>query len=490
MPTMSLRLIRSFLILITFVGAVIIGPASSHARYLTEDAQPESAVDADTLFLPFVLKPGIPAAPLVPQTLFGVQMYGDTRATSPYFDSLKDSQASWYRNEISWSAVEPVNTDPNQFRWGHVDHVVGAATDGGINMVLTIGYVPNWAADVPGRPNGPIDPIYMGEFAEFVQALVERYDGDGFADIPGGTKVTHFEFFNEPDRVPEGGARSGWGEEPEAYAQMLSFVYPAVKAANPGAQVLFGGIAYDWFVDQGGPYVSEFLDGVLQEGGGAYFDIMNFHGYPPFAANWAPQGPGIYEKTVAIQNKLLQYGLQKPFFITESGMHSNNDVGLPLTEELQARYVVQLYTEGVAANVQTLIWFMLYDPPDWYPFKNGLVTAEESPKNKLAFDAYRVAVRMMEDMRSFGVLSAAETGNAKMQAYRLRNDAALHTLYVAWMNPVDSSETANLRILASRATVSDIYGNEKIISDGDDGSTDNHVTVGVSAQPVYVSVEE
>jgi hypothetical protein len=273
---------------------------------------------------------------------------------------------------------------------------------------------------------------------------------------------------------------------------MLSFVYPAVKAANPDAQVLFTGMAYDWFEDQGGPYVREFLDGVLQNGGGAYFDIMSFHSYPPFAPNWATQGPGLYEKTLAIRQKLQEYGLQKPIFITEAGEYSDssNPHPYPLTEERQARAVVQLYAQAAAADVRTLIWFMLYDPPAWYPDKNGLVTAEESPRKKLAFDAYTVAVRMMDGMRPVGVLTADQTGSPNMQAYRLRNDAARRTLYIAWMNPFDSGEIGNLRIMASSVTVSDIYGTEKIISDGDDGRRDNHVTVGVSAQPVYVSVEE
>ena len=70
----------------------------------TVDAQLMSAAEDDTLFLPLVLKPGVPAVPLVPNELFGVQMYGDTGASTLYFDSLKDSQAGWYRNDISWSS--------------------------------------------------------------------------------------------------------------------------------------------------------------------------------------------------------------------------------------------------------------------------------------------------------------------------------------------------------------------------------------------------
>lgn len=489
MPTKLLRLIRSLLILVVFVTAIA-QPTTSRASALPEDSQPESSEQSGPTYFPMMASRVW--QPLVPETLFGVQMYGDTRWSSQYFDTLIDSQASWVRNEISWNAVEPVNTDPSEFHWAHVDKVVGAAGDGNINIIMTVRGSPNWAKSNPGPGDGPVDPIYMDEYAEFVQALVERYDGDGYADMPGRPIVTHFEFHNEPDRVDGGGPRSGWGDHPDTYAQMLAAVYPAAKRANPNAQVLFGGIAYDWFVDQGGPYVRGFLDGVLQNGGCAYFDIMNFHSYPPFASNWAPQGPGLYEKTQAIRAKLQdECGLQKPIVISEAGMHSNdNGGGSPMTEELQAIYVVQLFTESLAADVQTLIWFMLYDPPEWYPFKNGLVTSDEPPVQKIAFEVYIVAERMLVGMRPVGVLTAEQTGNASMQAYRFRNDSTNRTLYVAWLNPIETGAIANLRIKASTVVASDIYGNETVITDADDGNGDDYVTVPIGSQPKYVLLEE
>ena len=33
-------------------------------------------------------------------------------------------------------------------------------------------------------------------------------------------------------------------------------------------------------------YVRSFLPDVLAAGGGAYFDVLNFHVYPAFAPNW------------------------------------------------------------------------------------------------------------------------------------------------------------------------------------------------------------
>ena len=49
-----------------------------------------------------------------------------------------------------------------------------------------------------------------------------------------------------------------WGPYGADYAQMLCAVYPAVKAASPNARIVLGGIAYDWFQEDGGPFVRGF----------------------------------------------------------------------------------------------------------------------------------------------------------------------------------------------------------------------------------------
>ena len=60
--------------------------------------------------------------------------------------------------------------------------------------------------------------------------------------------------------------------------------------------------------------------------------------------------------------------------VTESGWHSNAYIEYPSTPETQSRYVVQLYTQSMAANVEVMIYLMLNDVGDGYIFKSGLVT--------------------------------------------------------------------------------------------------------------------
>jgi len=80
------------------------------------------------------------------------------------------------------------------------------------------------------------------------------------------------------------------------YAEMLKAVYPAIKEADPQAQVLIGGLLLD--CDPTHPpegkdcKPSKFLEGILKNDGGDYFDIISFHGYPPYSG--ADIGGGLY----------------------------------------------------------------------------------------------------------------------------------------------------------------------------------------------------
>ncbi len=430
-------------------------------------------------FLPIVFNgPCTVAAPRKEATVFGVQMYGNTSARSPYFEPLMALNAGWVRAEIDWNRIEPTNRSADNFQWGVSDRVLAAAIEGGANMIVTIGRNPEWASP---HEQGPIDPDHLDDFGDFMAALVERYDGDGIDDDPCRRVVKHWELYNEPD----GGSKPGdvrWGNFGAEYAEMLAVVYPAVKAADPEAKILLGGIAYDWFDDQTaqpGPFVRSFVPDVLAAGGGAYFDVMNFHVYPAFAPNWVAElsdGPGLLEKSQALRSLLAEYGLEKPMMITEAGSHSNADGTTPRTPEEQASYVVALYTQSLAADVDAMIWFMLYDPPEWYPNKNGLMTAEDPPGLKLAYHTYQRTAERLAQLRFERVLSAEELGNDRMLGYRFANDGTGQTVYVVWMAPVYDEQGAALRLPGASAQVLDIFGTINTVNDGGRGTLQFEVT--------------
>ncbi len=448
-------------------------------------SEPQAQTDASSIYLPVVLKNfdstlGTP--------LFGVQMYGSTTETSTYYMAAIESKASWVRVAINWLAIEPTNVLPEAYNWSSADNALAISRQdmGALNVIGTIASGPGWAASIPG---GPIDqPNGLTEFVQFVGAVVERYDGDGIEDAPGSPIINYWEFYNEPDAGDD-----AWGHYGQEYAAMLASVYPVVKAANSEALVVLGGIAYDWFEDQNGPFVREFIDDVLTAGGGNYFDIMNFHAYPVFSTNWTSgKGPGLLQKAQAIRSKLTQYNFgTKPVIITEAGWHSNNTYPIhPASEQIQARYVVELFTQSMAADIDVMIWWMLYDPGGG-AWNNGLVTNETPPVEKLAFYAYRTLVSELSTAHFKQILSQTETGTADMEVYQFNDYTYNRDVYVAWMDPVDTAVTQPLKLSGTQATIRQfINGTTQIITDSNDGVVDGKVTVQITADPIYMEISK
>jgi len=457
----SIRAIILFILaaLVTIV-LLVSNPSSAgvDAKVLESSAIRAGLVESQPVFLPLIQNRYDPA---LKPPIFGVQMYGST-TSSQFHPYLIDSRATWIRVPISWGITEPVHTEPATYDWTSIDNVLSAAWPdaGGFSIIANIDVNPAWAAPYP---NGPIDPDHFDSFAAFIQAVVERYDGDGLDDAPDSPIVTYWEFYNEPDNTASQGGEPHWGGAGDEYAQMLSAIYSPLKIANHNAQILLGGIAYDWFIEDGGPFDSQFLDDVLTAGGGDYFDIMNFHIYPYFWFNWTDmESPALLEKAEFLKDKLASHGYpNKPFIVTEAGWHSNvpqNPDAPASSPEEQSRYVVELFSQAMAADVDVMIWWMLYDSGGPYPYDTGLITNETTPQTKPAFDAYQIAVSELGTAHFQRILPEGETNAPEMEAYEFKDKVQGRTLYVAWLDPIDASGTKSLRVPASTATIRDIYG--------------------------------
>lgn len=427
----------------------------------------------------------------------GIQVYGSTGYDSPHFNLIQDTQSSWVRNGIDWSVVEPENVEPSQFKWSTADRIVQGATDNCINMIITIAGTPTWATT--GNQHSPFKTEYLDDFVEFVRALVERYDGDDIDDAPGGMVVNYWEFYNEPDGMSTftGG---GWGNDAARYAQMLKEVYPVVKAANPNAQVVFGGLAYDNFTSNGGLFVREFFDNVLAADAGDYFDMMNVH-YYPFSSHrrtWTQgNSSGLVEKIADIEKTMSNHGVDKPLMVTEIGWHSGGSNSNPSNEDYQSRHIVQLFTQSMAADAVAAIWWTFQDL-DIYPWKSGLITASNSAKYSYA--VYQDTVQRLGNATFVNVVMPPSEEN-DLEVYEFREAETNKRMYVAWLNPIapfnaehaqtfDDSVTQTWQASGSKATIYAIDGTlVRTANDGDDGATDGLVTITVGRSPIYIVMD-
>lgn len=394
---------------------------------------------------------------------YGVQIWW---ANSTTLNRMTGMGTRWVRLPLSWRSIEPENTTPENYTWsaGFEQQLI-ALSAAHIRVILQFGDNPSWAATYL---NGPIDLVEIGQVTEFMQAVVARYSQPPY-------NVKYWEIYNEPDNGNVLYAEQGagyFGYTPEAYVDILEAIYQPVKAADPSAQVLLGGLAYDAWPD---PFVEDFLDQVLINGGAAYFDQMNFHYYMAFSANWEPYGHDILGKLAYLHDKLAEYGVDKPFVCTETGWYSN----LGSSKEIQSRYVVQAFVRGMTTDMDVLIWFMLVDNPNDL-YASGLLDHHLNPKP--SYYAYQTLTTQMFGAEYIRTLDPAQTGSDQMEAYEFATPTGC-TIVIAWTN---DSVTHELEIQTPHLILIDKFGGETSVYDGDDGSMDGCVHVPIGPSPVYL----
>lgn len=433
------------------------------------EVAPLSATATYTHYLPSMLKGYEPHF----ASVFGVQLGGTLTEADTALSLLEAGRSHWSRWSISWWRIEPTNRDPADFVWPYDPWILNA-DEASQELVVTIEGNPDWAATYR---NGRIDLVPISEFAEFMGALVERYDGDGVADAPGSPVVRYWELYNEPDGDSDLRAEYGhayWGPFSYWYADMLCAIYPAVKAANPEAQVVLGGLAYDHFSDSGGYFRREFLGDVLAVGGGNCFDVMNFHYYPPFEGNWIAYGPGISGKAAYLRQ---HYSIShKPMMVTEAGWSSSNFSSFTSTPEIQARHVVQFFTQSLYSDLDATIWWTWIDPGGGYgPF--GLLTDDLIPKP--AYSVFKDAALRLGTATPQERLYA---NNVNLEVYRFAS-AEQQPLFVFWSR---DGGTHTISLPISWAQIVNMYGDVVYtVTDGSDGHIDGKITVAAGPNPLY-----
>ena len=157
---------------------------------------------------------------------------------APAFSGSGAASAKPYPNEGDWQNIQSGPEAP--YNWSRIDRFVQAYQDAGFtHLTLMITARAFWAASDPPSLGHPGDffprPEYEDDYSAYVQAFVERYDLDGLDDMPDlSYPITLFGF--EPEYS------TFWPGEAETYIRLLELAYPAVKAANPAAQVMAAGL--------------------------------------------------------------------------------------------------------------------------------------------------------------------------------------------------------------------------------------------------------
>jgi hypothetical protein len=264
-------------------------------------------------------------------------------------------------------------TDPSNpaYNWGAYDRFVIGAVRRGLQPVIAIHGTPTWAKASSGcNANVSCVPV-AARFGQFARAAATRYDGSH-----GFPRVRFWQAWSEPNldffMVPP---------SPTVYRRMLGEFTAGVRAGNPSARVIGGGLAP--LARKGaavGPLA--FMRKLLCMkgrkrprkacGARAAFDIWSTHPYTTGGPTHSGPGPDdvslgdlpqmtrllrAADKSGRIQSRYRRV----PFWVTEFSWDTRppDPGGVPLGRH--ARWVAEALYRMQSAGVSTVIWFGLRD---------------------------------------------------------------------------------------------------------------------------------
>ncbi len=282
--------------------------------------------------------------------LVGVMFDGPVLASGVNLNQQLDlalaSGVESLRVPVDWSTMEPVRRFadlPAAYRsqfediggapigFAELDRVVGATGQRGMSVLPVIEYTPRWDAQQPGNPASP--PQSLAPFAAFLTALEKRYGpGGSFWSAHPGIRpmpIHMWQIWNEPHFTRY------WAAQPFApsYVKLLAAAHTALKAADPNARIVLGGLAdFSW------KYLAQIY---AIPGASRLFNVVAIH---PYTAR--PEGViTILQRARSVMNEHGDAG--KPILATEITWNSSlgkapPQFGVGTTETGQARLLNQL----------------------------------------------------------------------------------------------------------------------------------------------------
>ncbi len=344
---------------------------------------------------------------------------------------LRGAGVGALRVGIGWDDVEP---QPDQFEWTFWDAFVDLARGAHVRLLPYVAYTPKWAAR-PGRDTWTSPPLDVAAFGDVMARISARYRG----------RVSSWELWNEPDN------REYWTGTAAEFARLVEVGARGVRAGNPAATVVFGGLAAR----------PEFLAETFAAGAGRFVDVVNLHGY---FETWNPAPLEAIPDVIGHVAEIIhRHGGRQALWMAEVGYGDHREGGrvsasvaatyaYEHTPAFQAVALVRTLAEILASpEVSLVAWYRVRDLAaktavigDDNNRHLGVTRADGSPKPALA------ALALMA--RLFGAGFSSEPASVRrlagdsaaiVRAFRLADARAV---VIAWIpTHVRAAEPAAIR---------------------------------------------
>ncbi len=312
---------------------------------------------------------GPPAQPAPASEQFGAnvnRLFNDLVYTPAQIDAqlqaFRQTGATVARSDALWEFAEPrapVN-GAHHYVWSFDDMIAGSLAAHGLQWLPILDYTAGWALSVVGQDHSP--PRSATAFASFAAAFASRYGTGGtfWRERPNlrAKPISTYEIWNEPDN------QEFWVPVPNAaqYGDLYLFARAAIKAVDPAARVIVGGLTN----------ISRFLPAMLQARPdlAGHIDGVAIHPYG--------QNPLVVLARVrGARSVLVSLGMSSvPLYVTEFGW-TTQPAGAQgwAPEQLRPGYIAATIDAlghvdcGVAATI-LYTWLTPErnpaDPQDWF----------------------------------------------------------------------------------------------------------------------------
>ena len=303
-------------------------------------------------------------------TPWGVNMHLRERVDDADWDSVLDlaqnGRVGWAREQFNWNVIEPTDDDYN---WDQYDEIISEYQEHNIQVLGLITYSSSWASENPGSSDYYYYPPGMTAWKDYTYNLAERYKDS----------IDYWEIWNEPNH-------SGfWKGTAAEYAEYLMEASKQIKAANPDAKIVLGGLS--------GTDTS-FLNKIYKELDGAYYDVIAIHPYRVkdgnfnYSPEYTTSGLNTLRTDLRNLNRFLRKhkDKDKPVWITELGWTTYSE---GVNNRAQANFLMRAFLQALTVDqVKKVFWYEFKNNSntDYLESRFGLVTQNDNPKK--SYNAY------------------------------------------------------------------------------------------------------
>jgi GH35 family endo-1,4-beta-xylanase len=301
------------------------------------------------------------------------------------------------RQTFRWDEIEPRKDD---WAFGMHDQLVEAAAKQGIEILPIIFGVrpgeeakPKKNAKVTATTTMP--PRDADTFAAYATVLVKRYGRGGSfwkerPTVPA-MPMTAWQIWNEPNLKAYWGGRANEKE----YTEMLQKTSAAIRAVDPEAEIVTGGLPESKL----GIPMEDYVNLLAEAGAKGSFDTVAIHPY-------SRSVDGVIRGVETARTALDKAGMTDvKLWITEVGWADNGPPSkFTVTSERQAQYVAEVFARTAAVaepmKLRGVVYYGWRDVrpypggKDFWGLHTGLMTLENEPKPSLeAFTNAAAALR-------------------------------------------------------------------------------------------------